>query len=888
MKRLFTLLFLLFFWAGSSWAVNVQIGSGTSTTNYFPIYSCYGYSYSQQIYLATEIQNAGGGAGPITKVRFYYSSGGTTYANWSNWTVYLGNTAKTNFTSTTDWVPVGSMTQVFLGNIPTPVAGTWLEISLPSAFNYTGGNLVVAVDENSTGYSCTAAWRSYASGSNRGILYYSDDTNPDPAAPPTANYGPNATLSQIQFDMAAYVPTLPPNCATIVSPLDLATNVLPSATLNWASGGGAPTGYKLYFGTNTPPTNIVNGTNLGNVNTYDPTPDMSYSTTYYWKIVAYNANGDATGCPVWSFATGPDPTIVTFPACESFDGTTFAPYGWKNVKTAGAGTPGIWDRRTAGTSPTCAPHSGAGMARYNSYSLSSGTKGILVTPPINFPADNYKVNFWMYRDAGYATTPDLVNVYYNTAADLTGTPALLGTINRAMGLAPVVAVAGWYQYEFLMPAGAGGNGRYVVFEGVSAIGNNIFLDDVCIDSYPVSSLGGYVYDYNGNPLSGATISKVGGISTTSGINGDYLITPLIEGSFQFKCSKAGYNDVIVTLDIPSGTAVTQNFTLTNPEMTITPPALYEILLPAGTSTTNLYINNDGNGPLGWQSSITSCDYTIALLDTYGDGWNNGKLDVLVNGIVVLNDITLSSGPGPVSFNFTITGNSQITTVFIPGSYPTEPFYYIYNSEGTQVWYSPPGSSSGPPNILPGQLFGYCDHWLTMDNYNGTVPPAGKDTLPVHFDANLTAGVPGIYTADMVFTSTPDVGTITVPATLAIADASLEPPTDLVLMLINESEGKFMLKWKYNPSRATSYFIVLRNGQLIGTMPNNAFIDILTAPGHYCYKVARVYDNGAVSVPSNTVCIDYPLIPGVPLSNWALVLAGLLIGAYAFIMIRRRS
>ena len=33
-------------------------------------------------------------------------------------------------------------------------------------------------------------------------------------------------------------------------------------------------------------------------------------------------------------------------------------------------------------------------------------------------------------------------------------------------------------------------------------------------------------------------------------------------------------------------------------------------------------------------------YTVKLYDSYGDGWNGSQLDVLVNGVVVLDDITL--------------------------------------------------------------------------------------------------------------------------------------------------------------------------------------------------------------------------------------------------------
>ncbi len=179
-----------------------------------------------------------------------------------------------------------------------------------------------------------------------------------------------------------------------------------------------------------------------------------------------------------------DPTIRTFPHLESFDVLPFAPLGWTNIRTAGTASPGIWDRQTAGTNPTCSPYSGAGMARYNSFNITLGNRAELITPPINFPNSNYQVTFWMYRDTGYPTNADQVNVYYNTTNSSAG-GTLLGTINRSTNLAPVVPAAGWYEYTFNMPAGAGGNGRFIVFEGVSAYGNDIHIDHVLIRAIPV-------------------------------------------------------------------------------------------------------------------------------------------------------------------------------------------------------------------------------------------------------------------------------------------------------------------------------------------------------------------------------------------------------------------
>ncbi len=125
------------------------------------------------------------------------------------------------------------------------------------------------------------------------------------------------SIDDISLDV---LPELPPSCATIVSPADAATDIPISTSLNWASGGGAPTGYKLYFGTDNPPTNIENGTDLGNVTSFDPSPDMNYSTEYFWQVVAYNDYGDAETCPVWSFTTMDDPTITSFPYTEGFEG----------------------------------------------------------------------------------------------------------------------------------------------------------------------------------------------------------------------------------------------------------------------------------------------------------------------------------------------------------------------------------------------------------------------------------------------------------------------------------------------------------------------------------------------------------------------------------------
>lgn len=48
---------------GSCVGTDYIIGTGTSTQSYFPLYSCYVYNYSQQIYTSTELANVGITAG---------------------------------------------------------------------------------------------------------------------------------------------------------------------------------------------------------------------------------------------------------------------------------------------------------------------------------------------------------------------------------------------------------------------------------------------------------------------------------------------------------------------------------------------------------------------------------------------------------------------------------------------------------------------------------------------------------------------------------------------------------------------------------------------------------------------------------------------------------
>jgi hypothetical protein len=171
---------------------------------------------------------------------------------------------------------------------------------------------------------------------------------------------------------------------------------------------------------------------------------------------------------------------------ESFDGTTFVPAGWTHLTTSSSA---IWSRITGGSWPIQSPHSGPGEADFNSFTAFTGVDAIITPPfPLTNNTSGAAVSFWMYRDNGYNTTPDKVDVYYNTSASLTGA-TLLGTVNRACGLAPTVSSNGWYQYSYTIPNTVTSASVYVIFNATSAYGDDIYLDDVSWTSYPTPCAG---------------------------------------------------------------------------------------------------------------------------------------------------------------------------------------------------------------------------------------------------------------------------------------------------------------------------------------------------------------------------------------------------------------
>lgn len=147
---------------------NVTIGSGSEDNENIPFYGYYNYSYSQQIYDAADI-NA---SGDISAIQFYCTDD-LDASKVGNIKIWMANTSKSSFSSSTDYVNPSEMTLVC--TLPSYAYHTgWNTITLNQPFSYDGtSNLLLAYYEGKDGYE-SASFQVHSTSANKAIFHYSD------------------------------------------------------------------------------------------------------------------------------------------------------------------------------------------------------------------------------------------------------------------------------------------------------------------------------------------------------------------------------------------------------------------------------------------------------------------------------------------------------------------------------------------------------------------------------------------------------------------------------------------------------------------------------------------------------------------------------------------
>jgi hypothetical protein len=115
----------------------------------------------------------------------------------------------------------------------------------------------------------------------------------------TNNIGTSPYSSTWSFTTSANTPSAP----NLISPVNGATNISLTPTLFWSSVSNS-TGYRVQVSTNNTFSNvIVEQNNLTSTQYAIPSSILQNGTTYYWRALAFNQNGEGPWSAVWNFIT---------------------------------------------------------------------------------------------------------------------------------------------------------------------------------------------------------------------------------------------------------------------------------------------------------------------------------------------------------------------------------------------------------------------------------------------------------------------------------------------------------------------------------------------------------------------------------------------------------
>ena len=214
----------------------LTVGDENSTTNsYGPIHSYYYNSFSEVIYLATELM-----PGDITAISYQYSASAQLID--PNPVIYMAEVERTSFSSNSDW-DTTQLTEVYSGGSVTYSQG-WVTISLTTPFSYSGnGHLLVAYNSSRTSFSQSKYFKQTTTSDNKMIMNFDDDTPISVTNPGTSGEKQvYARRPNTRFTFSLGADFCYPPVSLVVS------NVLSDeATISWSASDASSTTFGLEY-----------------------------------------------------------------------------------------------------------------------------------------------------------------------------------------------------------------------------------------------------------------------------------------------------------------------------------------------------------------------------------------------------------------------------------------------------------------------------------------------------------------------------------------------------------------------------------------------------------------------------------------------------------------
>jgi gliding motility-associated-like protein len=199
---------------------------------------------------------------------------------------------------------------------------------------------------------------------------------------------------------------------------------------------------------------------------------------------------------------------------------------------------------------------------------------------------------------------------------------------------------------------------------------------------------------------------------------------------------------------------------------------------------SIFAGNDTTvcpGPLQLQALATggilsapTCDYTINMYDTWGDGWNGFSVEVFADGLSI-GVFTFNTGTTSIA-NFPISNGQVLDFVTVSGVFDTEVSYEIVDCDGNVIFQDGVNFTATTPII--GAVFNTTAVSNVSPQYNFSWTPPGALTDPLIADPIAAIGgtiqyiVEGWETGHMLCSATDTINIIVTTTGLAGNDTTI--------------------------------------------------------------------------------------------------------------------
>ena len=466
----------------------ITIGTGTDSQNK-PFDMWYGYTRSAAIYSAGEM----GGSKFITSLGWEVATGDVEISPVK---IYLKLIPNATLSQTTWSSIITGATLVYNTTASFPLSG-WKTIDIAD-FVYTSGQNLLVLCESNYGMN----------GVQNNMPYFAySDTQPLAQhegweynfSPPTGSGSVDYFRPNIQITSVTLSNPIPPSGfmaqAASTSQVNLNWTINPAGNsvmvaFNTTNTFGTPSG--IYVAGNP----IAGGGTViynGIAGAYGHNTGLNPATTYYYKAWSVNAT------PTYSTATSSSATtfcvaLSNFPDTTNFELPTFPPVCWS-----------IAQKPWVQNETVSAYGIGAGSAQADFYNLNilAGSVFDMISPTLNLSALSSPVVSFDHAYASYSGELDSLELWASTDNGISFTflsswlGGASGPLNTGGTTTDVFIPTStqWASKSHIIPTGT----NKILFRGVSAQGNNLYLDNIVIGEPMVVWNGSVSSNWN-NPL----------------------------------------------------------------------------------------------------------------------------------------------------------------------------------------------------------------------------------------------------------------------------------------------------------------------------------------------------------------------------------------------------